>query len=64
MACAGQLIWETAMAGVQRCKENLMADVQHLGRKMGVPIAAGRLLRDAQLFFLCNFLSVIFLEMM
>jgi len=28
MACAGQLIWETAMTGVQRCKENLMADVQ------------------------------------
>lgn len=28
MACAGQMIWETAMAGVQRCRENLMTDLQ------------------------------------
>jgi hypothetical protein len=31
MACAGQMIWETAMAGVQRCRENLMTDLQLLG---------------------------------
>ena len=64
MACAGQLIRETAMTGVQRWKENLMADVQHLGRNIST-CCGGRFLRHALFFvlFLC-FFSVIFFEIM